>query len=63
MAEKITTENKIRADTAGVNTVKIETDEAGASRNMTGTGRAGSTNISGGNRIRQEKRNITKRDA
>ncbi len=61
MADKITSDNKIRADTASVNTAKVETDEAGEVRNMTGAGKAGSTNISGDKKVRPESKNVTKR--
>ena len=62
MADKITSENKIRADTLIVNSAKIDRDEVGDSRNMTGTGKAGNVNISKDSALRPESRNVTKRD-
>ena len=62
MADKITSENKIRADTLNVNSAKIDRDEVGDSRNMTGTGKAGNVNISKDSALRPESRNVTKRD-
>ena len=62
MADKITSENKIRADTLNVNSAKIDRDEVGDSRNMTGTGKAGNVNISKDSALRPESRNVTQRD-
>ncbi len=61
MAEKISTQNKIRADTSDVNSARISDEDTGRSVNMTGGGDAAITNVSADKKTNPQRRNMTKR--
>ena len=61
MAEKISTQNKIRADTSDVNSARITDEDTGRSVNMTGGGDAAITNVSTDKKTNLQRRNMTKR--
>ncbi len=61
MAEKISTQNKIRADTSDVNSARITDEDTGRSVNMTGGGDAAITNVSADKKTNPQRRNMSKR--
>ncbi|MBO6297746.1 MAG: peptidoglycan DD-metalloendopeptidase family protein [Lachnospiraceae bacterium] len=61
MAEKISTQNKIRADTSDVNSARITDEDTGRSVNMTGGGDAAITNVSTDKKTNPQRRNMTRR--